>query len=415
MEPTQHIYKFILRSLSVFFFCCVSLFVLDAQVTDSLKIYFRVGSAEYDPNYRGNRERMDSFIKRVYAIEQDSLNYTIYQLEYLAAASLEGTPSFNQSLSERRFSTVLNYMKKHLDVSGMLEVSDAVGEDWERIIPMVQNSNLSNKEELLSIFRDSTLTQEQKKSEIKKLNKGKVWNYLLRRLYPELRYCEVTVHIGEVPQPRAWVHNNPIVFNSFANVAPVAQVKAPLENKIIHNIQPEPVDAFIYSIKTNAVALGMLIANIAGEIRYKQFSFNLPIMFSAIDYFAADTKFRVLSFQPEFRWWVPKTNGFFLGAHFGMGWDNIAANGNWRYQDHNGDCPSIGGGIGDGYKLPIALDGRLNIEFELGAGVYHVNYDTFYNEPNGPLANTTEKIYIGLDNVSISLSYDFRVFKKDKK
>ena len=392
-----------------------SVFALDAQVTDSLKIYFRVSSAEYDPSYRGNRERMDSFIKRVYELERDSLNYTIYKLEYLAAASLEGNVDYNKSLSERRFQTVLNYLKEHLDVTNELVVSNSVGEDWKGIISLVENSNLSNKEQLLSILRDTTIDNEQKKLQIKALDKGKVWNYMLRRLYPELRYCDVTVHVGEVTPVRAWIHENPINYQSYATISPVAQPNDPLGYQIKHNLEPVQPRYITYTIKTNLAALGMLIANIGGEIKYGQFSFNLPIMFSAIDYFAADTKFRVLSFQPEIRWWIPKTNGLFIGAHFGMGWYNIAANGNWRYQDHNGDCPSIGGGLGLGYKLPIALDGRLGLEFELGAGVYKVKYDTFYNESNGPLANTTEKIYIGLDNVSISLTYDFRVLKKAKR
>lgn len=415
MGSASNIYKFFLRRLCTFLLLTVSSVALSAQITDSLKVYFRVGSAEYDPTYRSNRERMDSFIKRVYDVEQDSLNFTIFQVEYTAAASPEGAVDFNKTLSERRFQSILNYLKSHLDVSDRLVVSQVLGEDWGKVAELVEQSHLSNKSEILSIIRDNTLSFENKEKAIKALDKGKTWNYMLRRLYPELRYCEVTVHVGEIIPTPLWVHQNPIQNFESSAISPVAQSSIPLQHSIDHNLRPQKMDYITYSIKTNVVALGMFIANVAGEIKYHQFSFNLPIMFSAIDYFAADTKFRVLSFQPEIRWWIPKTYGMFVGAHFGLGWYNIAANGNWRYQDHNGDSPSIGGGIGVGYKLPIGLDGKLNLEFELGAGVYYVHYDTFYNESNGPVANTTEKVYFGLDNVSISLTYDFRVFKKAKK
>ena len=60
-----------------------------------------------------------------------------------------------------------------------------------------------------------------------------------------------------------------------------------------------------------------------------------------------------------------------------------------------------------GYKLPISKDKKWNVEFSLGAGAYRFHYDKFYNEPNGALAGSVKRTYIGLDNAGVSFSYSF--------
>lgn len=415
MGPILSKDKYLLRSIAIIISMCFSFLASEAQVTDSLKIYFRSGSSQYDPSYKGNAERMDNFIKRIDEIERDSVNYTIYKIEYSAAASLEGSVSFNRYISQKRFESIVGYINNKVRVSEELIVSTVLGEDWGALLEMIADVEFKNKDKVLEIVMDNNLSHADKELQIKQIDNRKTWEYLLKTFYPEMRYCEAVVYVGEAPVRKAWADQDPLSVEYFAPISAGAHFNDTLSSSIQHNLEHTPLKYTTWSIKTNTVALGMLIANAGAEVKFGQFSFALPIMFSAIDYFAADTKFRVLSFQPEFRWWIPKTKGLFIGAHFGLGWYNIAANGNWRYQDHDGDCPSIGGGLGIGYKLPINKSGRLNLEFELGAGVYSVNYDTFYNEPNGPLANTTKKTYIGLDNVAISLVYDFRVLKKNRK
>ena len=65
-----------------------------------------------------------------------------------------------------------------------------------------------------------------------------------------------------------------------------------------------------------------------------------------------------------------------------------------------------------GYRLPLDEDERWNVEFTAGAGVYDMNYDRFYNVPNGALESTNRKIFFCLDNVAVSFSYSFDLKKK---
>ncbi len=52
------------------------------------------------------------------------------------------------------------------------------------------------------------------------------------------------------------------------------------------------------------------------------------------------------------------------------------------------------------------------MEFSIGAGAYKLHYDKFRNYHNGLLANTEKKTYIGIDQVSVSLSYTFDLKRK---
>ena len=170
-------------------------------------------------------------------------------------------------------------------------------------------------------------------------------------------------------------------------------------------------------LKTNAIGLGMAIANVAVEVDLaKNWSITLPLYYSAWDYFKSTVKFRTLALQPELRHWQQGENdGFFAGAHFGLAYYNFAFGGEYRYQDHKSKTPAIGGGVGIGYRLPISKDNRCKIEFSLGAGVYSLHYDKFHNTPRtkeGLMTGSIRKTYWGIDQAAVSFCWSFDLKKK---
>jgi hypothetical protein len=173
-------------------------------------------------------------------------------------------------------------------------------------------------------------------------------------------------------------------------------------------------------LKTNAIGLGMAIANVAAEIDIaKHWSFTLPIYYSAWNYFKSTIKFRNLAIQPEVRYWLSEQNdGFFTGIHFEMAYYNFAFDGEYRYQDHDGETPAIGGGVSIGYRLPISENNRWRVEFSVGAGVYPLHYDVFRNTPNtkdGLMTDSYKKTYWGIDQAAVTFSYMFNLNKKGGK
>ena len=173
-------------------------------------------------------------------------------------------------------------------------------------------------------------------------------------------------------------------------------------------------------VKTNAVGLAMAVANVAVEVDIcKHLSFTLPIYYSAWDYFKSTLKFRTFSIQPEFRYWFkPENDGWFVGAHFGAGFYNFALDGDYRYQDHRRETPSMGGGISAGYRAYLSKNKRWKMEFALGGGVYDSHYDKFRNTPDvkdGLLIADYQEVWYGIDQVAVSVAYAFNLKKKGGK
>lgn len=165
------------------------------------------------------------------------------------------------------------------------------------------------------------------------------------------------------------------------------------------------------TLKANAIGYVLGVANIAAEIGITEhLSFSLPFYYSGIDYFKSTLKFRTCTLQPELRYNFAKVKGLYAGAHIGIGWYNVALDGEFRYQDAGGKRPAWGGGLGIGYRMPFKKSPNWGLEFAIGAGVYDAVYDIFYNEHNGPYYRTNvRKTWVGIDNASIAVTYRFDI------
>ena len=173
-------------------------------------------------------------------------------------------------------------------------------------------------------------------------------------------------------------------------------------------------------IKTNTVGAALAIANLSLEFDFaKRWSLDIPVFYSAWNYFKPTIKFRTLAIQPELRFWFKEGHSkFYIGAHGGAAYYNLAFDGAYRYQDMNGEKPALGGGIGFGYRLPISKNGRWSLDFGLGAGIYKAPYDKFYNTSNvlfGELVESKETLYLTIDNVAISFGYKIGFKKRGGK
>lgn len=205
-------------------------------------------------------------------------------------------------------------------------------------------------------------------------------------------------------------------------VVEVAEVPESAEDTVVAVVEsipePEMEDPDLQlSLKSNLLGWAMGVSNFAVEIDMAEhWSFHLPLYYSAWNYFKPTTKFRILATQPEIRYWFSENNeNFFLGAHFGMAYFNVAAGGAYRYQDHYKKTPALGGGLTVGYRMPVRKNSNWKVEFSLGAGGYSVHYDRFHNTPDatkGLMVDNIKTTYWGIDNVSISFLYSFDLKRK---
>lgn len=385
---------------AVFASCAVS----SAQVSsDSLTVYFKVNRSDYDPSFRGNSQRMEEFIKNVRAVQQEPELMRILLVDFESGASPEGRFEINESLAHRRFDTIEKYLREHLDFVDSTLVKARTYEDWDGLRARLETLDFEWVDDVIRII-DTEDDLEARERRLRVLHDGRPWEYMLKNIYPDLRHFTVIVKtvfvLPEFEEPPVELKQDVPCLSR-----PTEAPASPAEPEWVRNL----------TLKTNLIGIGLGHANIAVEVDLApHWSIAVPFYYSGgFDYFKPTLKFRGIVLQPEARFYLRGNDGFYLGAHFGLGWYNFALNSDWRIQDHKGNRPSWGGGLGLGYSLQFKKNPRWGMEFAVGGGVYDSLYDVFYNEVNGPYHKTAvRKTWFGVDNASVAFTYKFDLKKK---
>ena len=383
--------------------------ILRKESSDTLTIYFPLNQYTFDPSYMGNKANMDKFI------ELSDVQTIVCRV----TSSPEGPLRRNAFLSKKRAESVAEYINAHYEVTDeQLEISTA-DEAWEELEIMIRESDQPWKNDLLNIFMNTPIlvtdeegrVVEKRKSELQKHDNGKTWEWLKINWFPQLRqslviirtrYDKEVVLIAEVDDP----------IRNYMIAAPPAP-----ELEFTPRAAARPWERQLH-LKSNVLGWALGHINIAAEIDLApHWSLAIPFYYSGgFDYFTPTLKFRGIVLQPEARYYFRGNDGFYAGAHAGLGWYNFALNREFRIQDHKGRTPAYGGGLGLGYALHFKKNPRWGMEFALGAGVYSAKYDLFYNEPNGPCAEYgVQDVFVGIDNASVSFTYTFNLKKEGRK
>ena len=413
-------------------FTLVTLFSLDGFCqADTLTLYFRQGQSSWDPAYRDNGPRLLSLVKELQRLRRDSA--VVLYLHYRSAASPEGSVALNRRLSGERARVMTGYLGRYLPVSDSLAVTSH-GEDWAGLRSLVSSSTLAHREPVLAVL-DRLLADpglddrlvERYKRELMSLSGGEPWASMLAEFFPRLRYFKVRVTVTAAPSgvPVDTVHDSvPLSFPS-RGIPLVAgePFQAGLQSPAGLSRRPLPVpfspdEAWSprLHLKTNVVALGLLVLNLSGEVELSErWSVELPVYYSGANYFRGDVKFRVFSLYPGARYYIPGLKGVFAGVHAGLAYFNFAGGGKWRYQDHDRETPAVGGGLSAGFRFHPWADKRWGLELSAGVGIYKVHLDKFRNEPDGKLVDSVKKTYTGVDNLSLSLTYTIDLKRGGKR
>lgn len=406
----------------VFLLCTLGVYGQEKRI--EVCVDFRVNKTNLDSSFSDNAIRVQEIISFLQEIRQDS-TVRIVEVSFCGAASPEGSYQLNRKLAQGRLSSLEKLVRQEVEIPDSVITRNDSYIPWDILKSLVKDSELTHKEEVLAILdEESRLVDyhhpnthiDNRIVKIKQLDEGRVWQQINRQFFSSMRNaCTVIVTYRDELQTEPEVISQPVE----------PEVKTESEPAPVVVPEPEPVPEIITGtegwnrqlhVKTNAIGLAMAIANAGVEVDLApHWSFTLPVYYSAWDYFKSTIKFRTFAVQPEFRYWFSENNHkFFIGAHFGYAQYNIAVDGNYRYQDHDGKSPALGGGISVGYRMPISKNDKWHIEFTLGAGAYRLHYDRFYNVNNGKLMDTHKKTYCGVDNAAVNISYRFNLNKRKK-
>lgn len=411
--------------------CCISLVFLlctlgvyGQEKRMEVCVDFRVNKTNLDSSFSDNAMRVQEIISFLQEMRQDS-TVRIVEVSFCGAASPEGSYQLNRQLAQGRLSSLEKLVRQEVEIPDSVITRNDSYIPWDILKSLVKDSELTHKEEVLAILEEESRLVDyhhpnthidNRIVKIKQLDEGRVWQQINRQFFSSMRNaCTVIVTYRDELQTEPEVISQPVE----------SEVKTESEPAPVVVPEPEPVPEIITGtegwnrqlhVKTNAIGLAMAIANAGVEVDLAPHcSFTLPVYYSAWDYFKSTIKFRTFAVQPEFRYWFSENNHkFFIGAHFGYAQYNIAVDGNYRYQDHDGKSPALGGGISVGYRMPISKNDKWHIEFTLGAGAYRLHYDRFYNVNNGKLMDTHKKTYCGVDNAAVNISYRFNLNKRKK-
>lgn len=392
-----------------------------ARDTRTVSIDFPINSAGINADYSGNA----ASLKELHWLIDETVNDTAITLDTITVsgyASPDGSLAKNKELSLRRAFSIINYLEKECGVNDSVIVLGENIVPWDKFRDMLSSSDYPWRNEALQILSvgndDSAADNTRRMNRLKKLASGKAWSELKNEVLPLLRRAiVVTVITNDAPatvpaddaadaglqQDGAELHDAETANNVAADTVANEGIADDAEN------EPTPC-AKGWQLSTNALEWGLLISNIQGEWDFAcNWSLNMSVHYSAVNYFTSTRKFRTFILRPELRYWFGSNHrGLFIDGHVQMAAYNFALS-HWKYriQDVDGKHPALGGGLGIGYRLPLGKSGRWALEAAIGAGVYHLKYNRFENRHNGQLVDTRSRTWCGIDNVAISLVYNF--------
>ncbi len=417
MQGEKHLY------ITLIFLLLGSICGLSQVRNTELYINFRANETCIDAKYKNNSETIASLAHLLKQIQQDS-TISIEHIFFSGTASPEGSYEINRQMSQGRLASLERFIRNQIDIPDSIINRSTDSICWEHLALMVKDSDIPHKDEILEIINASqeivkyyNRTIDKRVLRLMALGNGRVWREMKRSFFTKMRNAGVVVIVTKkTPLP---IVKTALKSNTHAVKLTDTKSSAPNIASLYRYYVTDSKEEHINNlhVKTNLLGLGLGIANAAVETDLcKHLSFNLHGYYSAWNYFTSSIKFRAFALQPEVRYWFSNKNicndGLFTGVHFGIAWYNIAVKGEYRYQDHNGNSPALGGGLTLGYRLPISKNSRWKAEFSLGAGIYNLQYDKFRNYGNRLLVSTHEHTYIGLDQATVSFTYTFELNRK---
>lgn len=396
--------KRILTILTIFIGCGIA---SAQEFKETLVVYYRAGSAWFLPQLHDNGLRTTEFFSKINDL-RSMPGVTISNVELIGSCSPDGTQEYNDFLGSRRtmlfyerFSNELNYPIGKIIFRNM-------SEDWETIARCTaKDSDIALRWEAV---REIESGEPGIIDRLKALDYGRTYQEIFDNIFPEVRTVTVCI-----------TFNTPVY-------EPVVEKETVVETIVVEPVQTHreepkqprqprlsPTVENRLNLKINAVGWLLGVPNLDVECSVApNLSVNLPIYYSGMNLNLYSFNFKGLILQPELRFYVPNTYGFYVGAHVGLAWYNCSNGKDYRYQNTGWKRPTYGGGLNIGYQIPLKKDSGWKVEFGFGAGIYDAKYDVFYNEENGPAVSRDQyTLYYGFDQGHISFLYSFDLKRKE--
>lgn len=339
---------------------------------------------------------LDSIVEVVNRILSDKDAHLSY-VWIGGSASPEGPEAHNVWLGKTRAKRLYDYLKTHTSLPDSLIRIDNLMEDWNTPLRLIHQRDFPHKDRVLDIWANQPDIR-RRKSEIKAIDKGVTWEYLIDKAFRPARNARMVIVCAAEDSTVMYHHFYP----SF-RVAAISSIDSYPKIRTVESYRGQ----FI-ALKTNLAALGLLVANFGVEFSFGHgLSLDLPFYYSPYD-ITSHFRVRVLGTQPELRYWLRRDwpgEGHFFGLNGTVAGFDVSFPWTDRFQDP--EHALWGVGLSYGYALNFGSSRHWGLEFNIGAGYMNYHFDTFDNVHNGRLMHTGKRNYWGITRVGVSLTYKF--------
>ena len=355
------------------------------------------------------------------------------------SSSPEGNLKENAQLAQERADAAAAYISDIADVPEHMILKENYNEDWYALYRLVQEKDVPCKYDVLFIIR--TMQGEERKDALKDLDGGRVWDYMCRELFPQIRgvrfafFCRKGYDLEkEYVVDTVYVRDTVVIVKEIFYMDQQPAAAAPSETPIVSEA-PKPSKnprqfqtpalsktpkspkvskgsvskTLLAAVKTDIVTDALALPQIGVEVGVSdRMSVELMGWYSEWPYINPCKEHKVYGFRPEIRYWVngAMSNGLFFGVHANIAWYAMMVNDTdfyqnaslckdaectkthfyrYMYQNQDGvnvtnlyhDTPAWSAGITAGYALQLDKAGRWGAEFVGGIGYGHYEQNLY--------------------------------------
>ena len=361
--------------------------VSSQELSDSVKIHFRQGSAQLDMSQGNNRQVLEEIREKLQLNRDDSVYYRLQKVLVVGGASPEGSVALNKRLSEQRASTLFNYLSEYGTFPDSVKHTLFIGRDWQGLLRLAEaDSLLPERDATLAYLKG--IAANPKEADVWKLRSwkgGKPYAYMYRHLFPALRASSMYLWYTEVKLPPFTSHTS--LHQDFAMEQP--WLEAP-QWIVLEPKEPEK-EPFYWALKTNLLYDAALVPNVGAEFYIgKNWSVGANWMYAWWKNDASAWYWRIYGGDVYLRKWFGKKaeEKPLTGHHIGvyaqtLTYDFCTGGRGYMGGEPGGnifDRAGFAGGIEYGYSHPISR--KLNLDFTIGVGYLGGKYHEYLPEDN---------------------------------
>ena len=156
---------------------------------------FRVNQTDIDPLFRKNSAELDSVMKTVYVVTNDT-NLTVTHITIHGFASPEGKLANNQRLAQGRAEALKQYIVQRTQLSESLFSIETTAEDWNGLQQaLAQRNDVPQRDQILALIRQEIEagTDLDRLEQLIRSRYPKSYQLMLRDIYPTLRHSDYTI------------------------------------------------------------------------------------------------------------------------------------------------------------------------------------------------------------------------------